>query len=249
VHKLRYNVLDLNGNCSELVFYVKKDSSMQKIPLSPLPIIDSNLLITYNRIDSICTEEVKVKFPADALYEDILMKYASYPAPSNYYSKFHEIHNFYTPLHKSISLSIKTDTVVDSLQSKLLIVRIKDDNSIVAEGGKYENGFIKTNINNFGKFAVLIDTTEPTIKPLNFKDKTNISKLKILEIKITDNLSGITKYKAMLNEKWILMEFDGKNNLFTYTIDGRMLKGSNLLKIMAEDSRENVSELNIELNK
>ncbi|MFZ4740606.1 MAG: M23 family metallopeptidase [Bacteroidales bacterium] len=249
VHKLRYNVLDLNGNCSELVFYVKKDSSLQDTQPISLPLIDSNLLITYNRIDSFCNEEVKVKFPADALYEDILMKYASYPAPSKYYSKFHEIHNFYTPLHKSISLSIKTDTVVDSLQSKLLIVRIKEDNIIVAEGGKYENGFIKTNINNFGKFAVLIDTTEPTIKPLNFKDKTNISKLKILEIKITDNLSGITKYKAMLNEKWILMEFDGKNNLFTYTIDGRMLKGSNLLKIMAEDSRENVSELNIELEK
>ncbi|NVN94296.1 MAG: M23 family metallopeptidase [Bacteroidetes bacterium] len=249
VHKLRYNVLDVNGNCSELVFYVKKDSSMQKIPLSPLPIIDSNLLISYNKIDTFCTEEVKVKFPAEALYEDILMKYASYPAPSKYYSKFHEIHNIYTPLHKNISLSIKTDTVADSLQSKLLIVRIKDDNSIIAEGGKYENGFIKTNINNFGKFAVLIDTIAPTIKPLNFKDKTNISKLKTLEIKITDNLSGITKYKATLNDKWILMEFDGKNNLLTYTIDNKILEGSNLLKVVVEDSRQNVSELSFELIK
>jgi len=249
LHTLKYNVLDINGNRSELVFYVKKDTSLQNTQPISLPIIDSNLLITYNKADSFCTEEVKVYFPAEALYNNILIKYNSSSAPTKYYSKYHEIHDIYTPLHKNISLSIKTDSITDSLQSKLLIVRIKDDNSITAEGGKYENGFIKTNINNFGKFAVLIDTIAPIIKPLNFKDKTNVSKLKTLEIKITDNLSGISKYKATLNEKWILMEFDGKNSLLTYTIDDKMLEGSNLLKVVAEDSKQNISELDFELIK
>jgi len=249
VHLLQYTVLDVNGNCSELVFYVRKDTAMQKLPLTTLPLIDSNLLITYNKADTFCTEEVKIIFPPNALYDDLLLKYNSSAASVKFHSKYHEIQDVYTPLHKSISLSIKTDTVADSLQAKLFIVRIKDDNNIVGEGGKYENGFIKTNINNFGKFAVLIDTTAPFIKPLNFKDKKNISKLKTLEIKITDNLSGIAKYNAYLNEKWILMEYDGKNNLFTYTIDDKMQQGINQLKIMAEDSRQNISELNVELEK
>ncbi len=249
VHKLSYDVLDVNGNCSGLVFYVKKDNTIPKILPSPMPMNDSNLLISYQKADSFYTDEVKVYFPADALYEDILMKYQSTKAPSEYFSKYHEIHDIYTPLHKHISLSIKSDAVVDSLQGKLLIVRIKENNNQVAEGGKYENGFIKTNINIFGKFAVVMDTVPPVIKPLNFKDKKNISKLKILEIKITDHLSGVSKYKATLNGKWILLELDGKNNLFTYTLDERMQPGINQLKIVAEDSRQNVSELNVELEK
>ncbi|MFZ4400284.1 MAG: M23 family metallopeptidase [Bacteroidales bacterium] len=249
VHTLKYNVLDVNGNCSELIFYVRKDTLMQKIQLSNLPLIDSNLLISYHKPDSFCTDEVKVYFPADALYEDILLKYNSSQASKKYFSNLHEIHDIYTPLHKSISLSIKTDTVADSLQSKLLIVRIKDDNNIIAEGGKFDKGFIKTNINNFGKFAVLMDTIAPTIKPLNFKDKKNIGKQKTLEIKITDNLSGVSKYKATFNDHWILMEYDGKNNLFTYTIDERMPDGFNQLIIEAEDSRQNKTKLKFELEK
>jgi hypothetical protein len=249
VHSLKYDVLDVNGNCSELVFYVKKDTLMQKMPLSTIPLTDSNLMISYNKADSFCTEDVKIIFPAHALYDDILLKYYTSAAPEKYYSKYHEIQDVYTPLHKSISLAVRTDTVADSLQSKLLIVRIKDDNSIDAEGGKFENGFIKTNINNFGKFAVLLDTIVPVIKPLNFKDKKKVSNLKILEIKITDNLSGISKYSAYLNEKWILMEYDGKNSLLTYTIDEMMQAGNNQLKVLVEDSRQNRSELIVELEK
>ena len=249
VHKITYNVLDVNGNCSILAFYVRIDSALTKIQTPPLPLADSNLHISCNKVDSFSTDEVRVYFPADALYEDLVMKYKVSEAPAKYYSKFHEINDIYTPLHRYITLSIKADTVADSLQPKLLIVRMKEDNSIVAEGGRYENGFIKTNINNFGKFAVLMDTVPPLIKPLNFKDKKNVGKLKTLEIKITDNLSGIAKYKAFLNGKWILMEFDGKSSILTYTIDERMQPGSNQLKIVAEDSRQNISELNVELEK
>ncbi|MEI6695473.1 MAG: M23 family metallopeptidase [Bacteroidota bacterium] len=249
VHKISYNVLDVNGNCSILAFYVKLDSTLPSIQIPHLPLADSNLLISCNKADSFSTDEVRIYFPADALYEDLELKYKQTEATARYFSKFHEIHDMYTPLHRSISLSIKTDSVTDSLQSKLLIVRIKEDNSIVAEGGKYENGFIKTNINNFGKFAVLMDTLPPLIKPLNFKDKKKVGNLKTLEIKITDNLSGVATYKASLNNRWILMEYDGKNSLFTYTIDQRMLEGKNQLKIEAADSRQNRSELIVELEK
>ncbi len=249
VHMLKYKALDINGNCSELTFYVKKDASMQNIQPPSLPSMGSKLLVRYTKPYSFNTKEVKVYFPAYALYEDILMKYNSSPAPAKYYSKYHEIHDIYTPLHKKISLSLKTKPIADSLKSKLLIVRIKKNNRIVAKGGKYENGFIKVNINKFGKFAVRIDTILPTIKPLNFKNKTNVSKLKTLKIKIKDNLSGIKRYRATLNKKWILMEFDGKKGLLKYTIDERMLKGSNLLKVVVEDNRQNISELNVKLIK
>ncbi|MCX6232540.1 MAG: M23 family metallopeptidase [Bacteroidetes bacterium] len=248
-HQLRYNVLDVNGNCCELVFYVKRDTTLNYSKNLGLTAADSSMLITYNKTDSFITDEVKLNFPADALYDNIIMKYHSSKGTGKFLSNIHEIHDIYTPLHRNISLSIRPDSIADSLNSKLLIVRVKEDHSITAEGGKWEKGFIKTNINNFGKFAVVIDTTAPAIKPLNFRDKSNITKIKKLEIKITDNLAGLSKYNAFLNEKWILMEYDGKNNLFTIDVDMKTLEESNYLIIKAEDNRQNVSEIKFELLK
>jgi hypothetical protein len=222
---------------------------MNEFQASPLSHVDSSLLISYQKESNFANNEVKVNFPAEALYDNIIMKYHVSKGSGKYLSAIHEIHDIYTPLHKNISLSIKTDSIADSLYSKLLIVRVKEDHSITAEGGKWEKGFIKTNINKFGKFAVAIDTIAPVIKSLNFRDKSNITKLKQLEIKITDNLAGISKYKAFLNDKWILMEYDGKNNLFTIEVDKNKLEETNYLIIKAEDSRQNASELKIELMK
>ena len=48
-----------------------------------------------------------------------------------------------------------------------------------------------------------------------------MSKSKYLQIKITDKLSGIKKYRASINGKWILMEYDAKKNILTYNFNDK----------------------------
>ena len=127
----------------------------------------------------------------------------------------------------------------------MLIVSIDENGKNTSEGGKYIDGFVKTNINNFGKFAVLIDTIAPFIKPLNYIKKTLSVNQKTLDFEISDDLSGVAKYKAFLNGKWILMEFDGKTNKLTYTIDDNLVIGSNTLIIEAEDKCHNCNKINL----
>ncbi len=246
-HQINYKVSDFEGNFSQLCFPIKNNNS--NILAKQLITVDSNLLINYNLADTFETENLKIFFPANSIYENIELNQREMSNEGKYLSNTFQIHDNTIPIHRNISISIKTDSISDSLKSKLLIVRINDDGKIVSEGGKFSNGFVRTNINIFGKFAVSIDTIAPLIKPLNFSQKPISINQKTIDFKVSDNLSGIAKYRATLNGKWILMTFNGQNNQLTYNVDDKLKNGSNQLKITVEDGRQNSNEMNLIINK
>ena len=247
-HLIKYVITDFKGNNSYLTFYIKKDTDFKYQNIKEKIDKDDTTIFYYNKNNSFKNDEVYINIPEGALYDNILFKYHN-SDKEKYLSKIHSIHDSHVPLHISYSLSIKADSVADSLKSKLLIVKINGNNKLISEGGKCIDGFVKVNVNNFGKFAVYLDTVPPKIKPLNIKDQKNISEQKTIEIKITDELSGIKSYKAFLNSKWILMEYDAKNNLLTYTIDEIMNEGNNHFLLEVEDTKGNKSNYEAELFK
>jgi hypothetical protein len=86
------------------------------------------------------------------------------------------------------------------------------------------------------------DSIPPTIKLHNFEDKKWISKLKRMEIKIEDDLSGIDTYKAEINGEWILMEYDLKRKMLVYDFSDKVLKGAeHRLKISVTDKVGNTN--------
>ena len=88
----------------------------------------------------------------------------------------------------------------------------------------YQNTYRKGNIltsrvKTLGKFVLTTDKQAPTVKALNFsKAKNNIAKLDKLKVSVTDNFSGIGKYTATINGKWVLMEYEHKENLLFFTL-------------------------------
>jgi len=62
-------------------------------------------------------------------------------------------------------------------------------------------------------------------------------------VKIADNLSGINTYVGKLNDKWILMDYDRKNRLLTYTFDNQLKKGDNTFTLEVTDYAGNRSEV------
>jgi len=246
--KITYKAFDFKGNSSQISVIVKKRDNFakEKIEKKEEYFVKK---ISYNKNDTFEIVNFKVIFPEYSLYEDIRLTY-NYSITSKYFlSPIHELHNKSTPIHKNLSIFIKPDSISENLKEKILIVRIDGDNKQISVGGKFENGYIKTNINNFGKFALVIDSIAPRIKTLNFKNNDNVSKLKELKVLITDNLSGISSYNAFINEKWVLMEFDGKTSQLIYSIDDSLKTGQNLMKIIVEDNKKNKSELELKIFK
>lgn len=60
-------------------------------------------------------------------------------------------------------------------------------------------------------------------------------------VKISDDLSGIKYYRATLNGKWILMEYDAKSNSLTYFFDEMIKPGKNIFKLVVRDDVGNES--------
>ena len=95
---------------------------------------------------------------------------------------------------------------------------------------------------SLGTFALSMDTEPPTIKPINFQNKKWISKYRYLKVKIEDELTGISKYRATVNGKWILMEYDYKTKTLIHDFNDNIVKDTNNeLKIIVTDNVGNSS--------
>ena len=95
---------------------------------------------------------------------------------------------------------------------------------------------------SLGTYALATDTVPPKITPINFQNKKWISKYRYLKVKITDDLSGISKYRATVNGKWILMEYDYKTNTLTHDFNDNIVNDTkNELKIIVTDNVGNSS--------
>jgi hypothetical protein len=110
-------------------------------------------------------------------------------------------------------------------------VRTKRKGDILSAGSK-----------TFGTYTLAMDTVAPTIKAINFQDKKWLSKYRYLKVKIDDELSGISKYRATVNGKWILMEYDYKTNMLVHDFnDNIVMDTKNELKIIVTDNVGNSS--------
>jgi hypothetical protein len=96
---------------------------------------------------------------------------------------------------------------------------------------------INAKVKVLGKFGLAKDTTAPKIslaKPIQGKW---LSKQRYLNVYMRDDLSGIKKYDAYLNGKWILMEYNPKKARLSHDFnDGVVADGRNELKVIVTDN-------------
>jgi hypothetical protein len=150
-------------------------------------------------------------------------------------------------VHRAYKLAIKIADLPEHLQEKVFIGRI-DKDEIEALDSKYENGFISTSAKKFGGYIVFAETINPQIKALNEHNKKDIKGYNRIVFEIKDEMSGISKYRATLNGKWILCEYDKKSDRLIYNIDDRVQKGLNKLKLTVSDALNNESTYKVDFN-
>jgi hypothetical protein len=107
---------------------------------------------------------------------------------------------------------------------------------------KRKGNILSAGSKEFGTYTLAMDTVAPSIKPVNFQDKKWLSKYRYLKVKIEDAATGISKYRATVNGKWILMEYDYKTNMLTHDFNDNIVKDTkNELKIIVTDNVGNSS--------
>ena len=233
-HKVMYTVTDLWGNESRLVFWVKSHPPAGRRPENK--IMHGVQMMHCTEDNHFARPDMILDIPKEALYEDLEFEYTSEEPLPGTYARLHRVHNEDTPLHVNCSLAIKPTSLPKDLADKAVIVSIEPGRKFYAKGGVWENGFLKTQVRDFGDYSIAVDTEPPSIRPVNVKPGKNVSRQVSIMLKISDNLSGFKSYRGMMNGRWILMDYDAKNNLLTYLIDEHMAKGKNSFHVVVSDA-------------
>ena len=241
IHWIRYILKDYAGNTTELILKVRSRSKSKVKETSVSP---NALIFDCFKDNQYKKDDIEITIPAYALYDDLKFNYYKSPKQKGTYSMVHHIQDNEIGLQKAFNLSIKADNLPTSLQSKAVIVFVNEKGGRSYVGGNYINGWVQTQTKNFGNFAISVDTTSPYIRP-RFKanNKTNVDfrNAKVLGFKVSDNLSGIKKYRVTIDDKWVLCEYDLKNNLLYYTFDSAVLPGKHIFNIDVTDDKNNVA--------
>lgn len=233
IHQLEYIVTDGKGNKSRLSFNVQADSKPMVYADNAVP---GTTRFPYDTVNEFSNDQIKLTLPKGTLYNDLNFTYKILPKPiGNAYSLVHQIHNNITPLHTGMELWIKASDLPEHLRSKALIV----SSGRAAQGGYYEDGFVKAKPRNFGSYFISVDTVPPVVLPQNVSDGRNLSGVSKMSFKLRDNLSGIQNFNGFIDGRWVLMEFDTKTASLWHTFDEQTGPGKHTFELVVKDMKDN----------
>jgi hypothetical protein len=241
-HHVELIVSDIHGNKSVLSFYV---NSVPAVVQENQAKTDENspVVMPYNRNNKFVSKNIAVNIPSGALYDTLYFEFKRSAGNPLMFSDVYQIHNKYTPLHKTYNLSIKPDRIPAGKESKMLIIQLADDINKIPLPSTWNNGYLLANPGAFGTFFIGIDTIPPLISFNGFSSGANMTGKTSMKVKISDELSGIKTYEPVIDGKWALFEYDQKNNLLTYNFDSkRIQKGiKHNLILKVTDNSDNLS--------
>lgn len=180
--------------------------------------------------------KVSVDFYKNTFYEDFYIDFEV----KNDTLKLHEDKK---AAKQNFSISFDISNYTNEDKNKLYIARLVGYKKLPSYTyTKRKDNLLIANTKKLGTYTLATDTVKPTIKPANFKKEQWISKYRFLKIKIDDSGSGISNYRATINGKWILMEYDYKTKTLTHDFnDNIVLDTKNNLKIIVTDNVGNNS--------
>ncbi|MDX5427031.1 MAG: M23 family metallopeptidase [Bacteroidota bacterium] len=144
------------------------------------------------------------------------------------------------PVHHRFDLSIAVPPALSSIPGNQLCILRKDHrNRLDYEGGKLENGRISTRPRDLGTFYIGVDSIPPVIRPLNISNGKDLTGWRSIRIKVSDDLSGLSEYKATIDGKWVLMEYDAKYDLLYHQFEDDFPSGEHVFSLEVADDRGN----------
>ena len=170
-HKMLFEVKDVYENVSKLTFNVVgstiliTDSSSHKNN-------STGSFFDFAKKNSIMADRINVNFPANSFYRSFYFDFTKLEKDSNSYSSTYKLHNQFVPVHKYFTISILTDSVIPELRDNMYISFSPDNKEFFYINTKSDGEYLRGKSRVLGYYKILIDTTPPIIKEVNFYKRT-----------------------------------------------------------------------------
>ncbi|AEH02538.1 M23 family metallopeptidase [Lacinutrix sp. 5H-3-7-4] len=226
VYKVKIN--DFKGNETTIVI------DIQGLNIPPKDVEEEKVLQHYIQHDLEAELEegnIKVKFYKDTFYDDFFIDFSVNNDTLT-------LHKPTIPVKKNFTISYDISNYKEENTDQLYIAELVGWNNWPSYSStKRKGNILSTRTKDLGTYVLARDTIAPTIKPLKFKNGSWLSKYRFLKLKIEDKITGISNYRATINGKWILMEYDYKRKTLTYDFnDAVSTETKNNLKVIVTDN-------------
>ncbi len=218
---------DHAGNKTQVAFSLKGgyDNNKQVPKYNVLP----------NAKNELHAKKANLTIPAGSIYDTCFF---SFYADTSYkrFSYKYNLGSILIPIQTEMELKIMP-LVIPRAGVQKLFIRSLTAGSV---GGKSDNGYIVAKTKSCGSYIIDIDTTPPGITPVNIPYNKNISNNATLKFLIFDSQTGVKKFKATANGKYILFSYDLKYNLISCDLKDVTLTGTTEFDLAVEDGCGNI---------
>jgi hypothetical protein len=240
-HAVKIIVSDAYNNKSSLSFKIKAPAN--KLQQHAESLSKNVIVMPYGRENKFAAENISLRIPEKALYDTLYFTYKKEKGTVSMLSDIHYVADKFTPVHVPYTLSIKPTSVIAGKESKMLIVKLEDDQKKIATNSAWHEGYLTAEVLSFGKYFIGIDTIAPVISANGLVAGSDLTGKAEIKIRITDELSGIKSYEPSIDGNWALFEYDQKNDLLLYRLDETKIKKGTKhnLSLKVTDKKDNIS--------
>lgn len=226
VYKIK--VSDFKDNTSVIDITIKGDN---KLPNDLEPDLVTQDYILSSEENNLSGGNVSVNIPKHTFYDDF---YIDFSVKNDTLT----LHKPTIPVKKYFTISYDISQYDKDDRNQLYIAELIGWNNFPSYSSTKRKGDILTSrTKDLGTYVLATDTDAPTIKPVNFKNGSWLSKYRFLKLKIADKTTGISNYRASVNGKWILMEYDYKKKILTHDFNDNVITDTkNNLKVIVTDN-------------
>ena len=226
------SVSDFSGNERIIRIPIQGKNSSE---IKPKQDLQTDYFVQANQAFQVEENGIDVYIPKNSLYQDAYLDI-------NFNGDTVSLHKDEIPIHSNITIGFDASKYKPEEREKLFVARLGYGGRPNYSSTYRKGNRITTGTRTFGDYTLVADITPPKINPVNFADGQWISSNRDLKVKISDDLSGIKSYRATVNGKFILMEYEYKNNTLTHNFsDGVVTETENDFKLIVTDNVGNSS--------
>jgi len=183
-----------------------------------------------NQNQSVSLKKMELSFSPYSLFDSLYLQ-TSYEVKTSDSLEIFSLGPVSVPLKGNIEIEL-TPQLTYPENSKAHIYKADDSGDFSFEGGEWKDGKIIFSTRELADYTILTDSISPLVSP-------GYSKTSFI---IEDQLSGINSIEAHLNDQWILMRYEPKDNLIWIEWPNEKIKKTGDFVLKVTDNAGNETE-------
>lgn len=241
-YDVRIEVGDVYGNVAVREFTLLGDDRAEKASARPTANAndgDAVLLFRSGKENKIIYRKFQADFPRGIFYKDTQVGFCAVD------SMTYRISCTGVPLTEAFTVSFDVSDVDSTMRAKTFVARPwrdkKGKTHYSMMGGYVKGDRLYLSTTSFGEFTIAQDTVPPVITQGNWQDGQSIKSSR-MTMYIRDTGIGLDTYKAYVDGRWVLMEYEYKQRRLTLHTDREgITKGRHTFRLVVRDAAGNES--------